>query len=183
MSSAPVRPSRRRLWPWVLVLFMVVLPIAEIALIIAIGQAIGGWQTFLLILLWSMVGAWLVRREWSTAWRGLREALRSGAMPARELADAALVLVGGTLLLLPGFITDVLGLLFILPFTRPVARRLLQALVARRLMGGFGGGRVVRGERVMPTYDAQSDRKGPKGPGAPMAPGEPGAIEGKIVRD
>ncbi len=56
-------------------------------------------------------------------------------MPSRQLADAALVLVGGTLLLTPGFVTDVVGFFFILPFTRPVARRLLEAAVGRRLLG------------------------------------------------
>ena len=63
-------------------------------------------------------------------------------MPSRQLADAALVLVGGTLLLAPGFLTDIVGFFFILPFTRPIARTALEAVVAKRLLGGvFGGGR------------------------------------------
>jgi UPF0716 protein FxsA len=76
-------------------------------------------------------------------------------MPARELADGALILVGGTLMLSPGFVTDAFGILLILPFTRPVARRLLTQLVARRLLGGNArrpgpgsGGSVVRGDVV-----------------------------------
>jgi UPF0716 protein FxsA len=76
-------------------------------------------------------------------------------MPARELADGALILVGGTLMLSPGFVTDALGILLILPFTRPVARRLLTRVVAQRLMsrnarrpGPGSGGSVVRGEVV-----------------------------------
>jgi len=69
-------------------------------------------------------------------------------MPSRQLADAALVLVGGTLLLTPGFLTDIVGFFFILPMTRPLARRALEAVVARKLLGGmFGpGGRGGPGE-------------------------------------
>ena len=76
----------------------------------------------LLLVLESLLGAWFVRREGSRAWAALTTALNTGRMPSRELADAALVLVGGTLLLTPGFITDVVGFFFILPLTRPLAR-------------------------------------------------------------
>ena len=82
-------------------------------------------------------------------------------MPARELADGALILIGGTLMLAPGFVTDALGILLILPFTRPVARRLLTRIVTRRLLTAGGaaawnanrpgpgsGGSVVQGEVV-----------------------------------
>ena len=72
-------------------------------------------------------GTWLIKREGGRAWAALRTALESGRMPARELADGALILVGGTLMLSPGFVTDAFGILLILPFTRPVARRLLTA--------------------------------------------------------
>jgi UPF0716 protein FxsA len=76
-------------------------------------------------------------------------------MPARELADGALILVGGTLMLTPGFVTDAFGILLILPFTRPAARRMLTQVVSRRLLAGYTtrpgpgpGGPVVRGEVV-----------------------------------
>ena len=184
-------PRRRTHWlRWVLLIVLVVVPVCEVTLIIMLGRAIGGWQTFGLLVVWSLLGAWLVRREWSGAWRGLRDSVRTGAMPADELADAALVLVGGLLILVPGFITDVLGLLLILPFTRPIGRRLLQVIVARRILGAAGHGRVVRGERVPPTYRAEpfetrqdGARPSTPDPQTPMAPGGPGAIEGKIVRD
>lgn len=188
-------PRRRSHWLRWLPLMLLVAAVCEIAVIIAVAHAIGGWQTLGLLVLCSLIGAWLVRREWSGAWRDLQQTLRTGAMPADELADAALVLVGGLLILVPGFITDVLGLLLILPFTRPVGRRLLQVLVARRVLGAAEGARVVRGERVPPTYRAEpydwkkqeQDEAGnpatDQGPDTPMAPGKPGAIEGKIVRD
>lgn len=119
----------------VLVIALLVVPTLEIALIIAVGRAIGGWPTLGLLLLESAVGAWLVRREGAQAWRALAGALSSGRMPAGELSDAALVLVGGTLLLTPGFLTDVAGFCFVLPFTRPLAGRLLARLIERRLLG------------------------------------------------
>ena len=130
-------------------------PLIEIFVLIQVGQVIGPWWTILLLILDSLLGTWLIRREGGKAWRALREALESGRMPARELADGALILIGGTLMLTPGFVTDALGILLILPFTRPVARRLLTQVVSRRLVPGHTtrpgpgpGGPVVRGEVV-----------------------------------
>jgi UPF0716 protein FxsA len=149
------RTSRR---PWLrLALFaaFIGIPLIEIWVLIQVGQVIGPWWTILLLVLDSILGTWLVRREGGRAWRALRVALESGRMPARELADGALILVGGTLMLTPGFVTDAFGILLILPFTRPVARRLLTQVVTRRLLAGQTarpgpgpGGPVVRGEVV-----------------------------------
>lgn len=134
-------PPRRRRPRWLTIAFvlLVVVPIAEISVIVAVGKAIGGWQTFFLLLVESALGAWLVRREGAKTWQALRVALQTGRMPSRELTDAALVLVGGTLLLTPGFLTDIAGFFFVLPVTRPVARRLLERAVAARLLRGWGG--------------------------------------------
>ena len=130
-------------------------PLIEIWVLIEVGQVIGPGWTILLLILDSLLGTWLIRREGGKAWRGLRQALESGRMPARELPDGALILIGGTLMLTPGFVTDALGILLILPFTRPVARRLLTQVVSRRLVPGYTtrpgpgpGGPVVRGEVV-----------------------------------
>ncbi|MGL5931038.1 MAG: FxsA family protein [Dermatophilaceae bacterium] len=114
---------------------LLVVPVLEIAVIVAVGRTIGGWPTLGLLIVESLIGAWLVKREGSRAFGALSEALRSGRMPSRQLADAALVLVGGALLLTPGFATDAVGFLFILPVTRPWARRWLEVVVARRLLG------------------------------------------------
>jgi UPF0716 protein FxsA len=120
--------------PWTLLaVALLVLPILEIYVIIQVGQVIGAWQTVALLVFESALGAWIVKREGRRAWYALNEAFRSGRMPGRELADAALVLVGGTLLLTPGFVTDVFGFFFVLPFTRPIARRALSAAVSRRV--------------------------------------------------
>lgn len=148
--------SRRGLVRLVMVALFVGVPLIEIFVLIQVGQVIGPWWTILLLVLDSILGTWLVRREGGRAWQALTLALQTGRMPARELADGALILVGGTLMLTPGFVTDALGILLILPLTRPVARRLLTELVTRRLLGpgnakrpGPGsGGSVVRGEVV-----------------------------------
>lgn len=135
---APRTPGtpRARRWSTVLLLLLLVVPILEVVVIIGVGRVIGGWPTFFLLVLESALGAWVVRREGAKTWRALSGALGTGHMPSRELADAALVLVGGTLLLAPGFLTDIVGLFLILPLTRPLARRMLEVVVARRLLGG-----------------------------------------------
>jgi UPF0716 protein FxsA len=151
--------NRGRLTRLGLVAAFVGVPLLEIYVLVQVGQVIGAWWTILLLVVMSVLGTLLIRREGGRAWRALTEALRTGRMPARELADGALILVGGTLMLTPGFVTDVLGILLILPFTRPVARRLLTTVVARRLVviprsGRAGGpsasGPVVPGEVVDP---------------------------------
>jgi UPF0716 protein FxsA len=156
-------PRRRRRWvSWLLVTAFVVVPLVEIYVLIQVGQVIGVWWTLLLLIADSIYGGWLIRHEGGRAWQALTNALNSGQMPAKELADAALILVGGTLMLSPGFVTDAMGIVLILPFTRPVARRVLTRVVSKRLVAGFvdvrqgprppgpggppSGGHVVRGE-------------------------------------
>jgi UPF0716 protein FxsA len=129
--------SRRIPW-WVLALVFVVLPVLEIYVLIQIGQVIGAWWTVLLLIADGVFGSWLMKREGSRTWQALREALENRRMPARELADAALILVGGTLLLTPGFVSDVFGLFCVLPFTRPLARRGLTRFVTRKFLDGTG---------------------------------------------
>jgi UPF0716 protein FxsA len=160
MSSSPFRPRRtgRRLrrrstTAWLLIAAFIVMPILEIYVIIQVGQVIGAWWTIVLLVADSIFGSWLVRREGRRAWQALTTTIQSGRMPATELADGALVLVGGTLMISPGFVTDVFGILLILPFTRPLARRLLSGFVARRLLvvrdpGPGPDGPVVRGEVI-----------------------------------
>jgi UPF0716 protein FxsA len=136
---------RRPRWSLYVFLALLVVPVAEIALIVAVGQVIGGWQTIALLLFESALGAYLVKHEGRRSWQALRVALNTGRMPGRELADTALVLIGGTLLLTPGFLTDIVGFFFILPFTRPITRRWLQGVVERRLAQRSG---IIRGEVI-----------------------------------
>ncbi|MEU8227706.1 FxsA family protein [Kribbella sp. NPDC048915] len=117
---------------WLIGLALLVVPIVEIYVIIQVGQVIGGWPTVALLVAESALGAWLVKREGRRAWNALQNSLQTGKLPGRELTDGALVLIGGTLLLTPGFVSDVFGFFFILPFTRPLARRLVTRFVSRR---------------------------------------------------
>lgn len=161
-----------------LFLAFVAVPVLEIWVILQVGQVIGGWPTVLLLVLDSLLGVWLLRREGVRTWQALRDALAQARLPGRELADAALVLVGGTLLLTPGFVTDAVGFLLVMPPTRPVARRLLLRLLARRVSGalldptvlGMGEARrpgrgptVVEGEVVQrdPDQDPGTHRAAP----------------------
>jgi len=115
------------------VLALIVVPLVELYVIIQVGQQLGALPTIALLVLMSLLGGYLLRREGTRTWRALRTTLQAGRMPAREVADGALVLFGGALLLTPGFATDAFGLLCILPPTRAALRRLLTGLVARRL--------------------------------------------------
>jgi UPF0716 protein FxsA len=101
--------------------------------LIQVGQVLGTLPTVLLLLVMSVVGGVLLKREGTRTWRAFRAATARGRMPATEVADGALVIFGGALLLTPGFVTDIVGLLCVLPGSRAVVRRVLTALVARRL--------------------------------------------------
>jgi UPF0716 protein FxsA len=149
-------PSRRRPpWVWgVLVAFLVV-PILELWVLIQVGRAIGVGWTLLLLVADSVLGTWLIKREGTKAYAALRDALGSGRLPHRELADGVLIVLAGALMLSPGFVTDVFGVLLLLPVTRPIGRRVLTALVARRVTTvvtqrrpGPGDDSVVRGDVV-----------------------------------
>ncbi len=168
--------TRRKVPAWFLVVAFVVVPLLEIFVLIQVGQVIGPWWTILLLIADSIVGTWLIRREGGRAWAALRAALGTGTMPARELADGALILVGGTLMLSPGFITDLLGIALILPFTRPIARRALTTLIGRRLLGTGIGTYVPR---------TGPNRSGPGGPprNAQRPQPDPGGsvVEGEVV--
>lgn len=124
---------RRRVPWWLLATLFVVVPLTEIYLLVQLGQVVGAWWTIVILLISGALGGYLVKREGARAWRALQAALGSGRMPGKELADAALVLVGGTLLLTPGFLSDAVGLFCILPLTRPLARRALTRAALRRV--------------------------------------------------
>ena len=133
-----------------LVLLFIVVPIAELYVIIQVGEAIGVWPTLLLLLLDAIVGSWLLKREGRAAWRRFNQALAEKRVPAAEVADGFLVILGGALLIAPGFITDIFGILFLIPPTRALARKILYRFTVGRVavvgfpvggaMGGFGRG-------------------------------------------
>ena len=164
----PATGRRRTGWFWLLAALLIVVPLVEIYVLIQVGQVIGVWWTIVLLLADSILGSWLIKREGGRAWRALRVALESGRMPAKELADGGLILVGGTLMLAPGFVTDAFGILMILPVTRPFFRRVLTGLVTTRLVAlGVPGGPGRR----HPGTPGDADRPGPD-PDGPVIRGE-----------
>jgi UPF0716 protein FxsA len=125
-----------------LVLIFVVVPIVELAVIIQVGQVIGVWWTIGLLIADSILGAVLMRSQGRAAWRRFNEAVGGGRVPAREVLDGALVIFGGALLLTPGFITDMLGLLLLIPPTRAIVRRILARRLAHRMVASVTTTRV-----------------------------------------
>jgi UPF0716 protein FxsA len=117
-----------------LVLLFIAVPIAELAVIIQVGQLIGVWWTIALLIADSLFGAWLMRHQGRAAWRRFNEAVQGGRVPAREVLDGALVIGGGALLLTPGFITDILGLILLVPPTRALVRLVFARRLAHRMV-------------------------------------------------
>ena len=146
----------RRGWPMaILVILLVAVPTFEIWVLVQVGQAIGLLPTLVILFAEAVLGAWLMRREGGRAWQALNAAFTTCRVPTGELADAALILVGGVLLMLPGFATDLIGFIFLLPITRPLARKLVAFFLARRIhrMAGTRSAQttVIKGETVDPA--------------------------------
>jgi UPF0716 protein FxsA len=119
--------------PILLVALFILVPIAELAVIIQVGQAIGVWWTIALLIADSVLGSLLMRSQGRATWRRFNEAVRAGRVPAREVADGVLVIFGGALLLTPGFLSDIVGLLFLLPPTRALIRRVFLREAMKRI--------------------------------------------------
>ena len=132
--------------PFLLVALFIAVPIAELAVIIQVGEAIGVWWTIAILVADSILGSLLMRSQGRAAWLRFTAALQSGRPPAREVADGVLVIFGGALLLTPGFLSDIFGLLLLLPPTRAVIRRLFLRQALRRLSVSLASGaRMPRG--------------------------------------
>ena len=176
--------ARRRLVPgWVLLVAFVVVPLVEIYVVIQVGQVIGAWWTIALLVADSLLGSWLVKREGSRAFRALRVALQEGRMPGRELADGALVMAGGLLMLTPGFVLDVVGVLLVLPLTRPLGRGVLARVIDRKLSPtGFAGSGVpgTGFPRRGPASRPDRGTGGSQTPGHDDRPG-PDVVRGDVV--
>jgi UPF0716 protein FxsA len=125
--------------PLLLIIIFIVVPIAELAVLIQVGQLIGVWWTIALLVADALLGSYLLRTQTRTAWRRFNEALAGGRVPHREVIDGVLVIFGGVLLVTPGFITDIFGLLFLFPPTRVLLRALLVRRGALKLMGSMPG--------------------------------------------
>lgn len=133
-----------------MLLLLICWPVAEVLVAIEVAQAIGVLGMLLLLIAGWPIGVWALRSQGRVAWRRLSAAVAAGRPPGHEVLNGALVLLGGLLLLVPGFITDVFGAFLLLPPTRALAR----TLVVRNLHSRF----VVRAARFggRYAYDAES---------------------------
>ncbi len=120
-------------WPLLLLIaLLLAVPILEVWIVIQLAQQVGIWLVVTTLVITAVGGAILTRHEGARAWRSLTNAYTTGKVPTGHLADAALILVGGVLLMMPGYLTDVVGFLFLFRWTRPFARKMIAFFVARR---------------------------------------------------
>ena len=148
---------------FLLVLVFILVPIAELYVIIKVGGAIGVFPTLALLVADAVLGSMLLRQQGRAAWVRFNRALAENRVPHKEIIDGVLVIMGGALLLTPGFITDIFGLIFLIPPTRALVRRIAARTVLRRMaLGGAAGwafGRATRSRR--------RPAPGPPPPGGP----------------
>ena len=163
-----------------LVLIFIVVPLAELYVIIQVGNAIGAVPTILILLFDALLGSFLLRHQGRAAWVRFNRALSENRVPHKEVIDGVLVIFGGALLLTPGFITDVFGLIFLIPPTRAMVR----ALSIR-----FAMARLASGQRIAYwSFDRATGRRsrrrrpapGPAGPPPEGAAGDPFAWEDPV---
>jgi UPF0716 protein FxsA len=150
-----------------LIALFIIVPLAELYVILQVGDAIGAVWTILLLAADSVLGSLLMKSQGRAVWRRFNEALAQGRAPTREVFDGVFVIFGGAFLITPGFITDVVGLFLLLPPTRALIRR----YVARRLLAGgtvrvasFGRGRRPRdnGDWDVEGTASEYDREAPR---------------------
>jgi len=129
-----------------LILLFIVVPIAELYVIFKVGDSIGWLPTLAILVLDSLLGTWLLKSQGGAVWRRFQETMQAGRVPHREVLDGVLVIFGGAFLITPGFLTDILGMLLLVPPTRAVFRRWLI-----RRGGRMFGISVATGRRGGPT--------------------------------
>lgn len=155
------------------VLLLVVAPLVELYVIIQVAHVIGAWQTIALLVLESMVGAWLLKRQGLSVLAKVRDAVDHGRVPGKELVDGLLIVVAGALMLAPGFIGDLVGYLLLIPPTRALARA---PLMKRFAVGGqagrfFASAGGAAGTRFVGSFRADTfDVTGHEAPGRPDDP-------------
>ncbi|MGE5704665.1 MAG: FxsA family protein [Clostridia bacterium] len=118
------------------VILLIVVPALELWGLISVGKAIGGWWTIALVILTGFIGAFLAKQQGLQTLRLIQVQLSRGQMPTDALIDGFFILIGGLLLLLPGFVTDVIGVIMLLPYTRMILRHLLKAWLFKLIASG-----------------------------------------------
>ncbi len=146
--------------PLVLLFLFLLLPILELYVIIQVGQAIGLVPTLFLLILDGFAGAALARSQGRNAWARVNRALAEGRMPARETLDGGMIVLGGALLLAPGFITDIVGFALLVPPTRALLRGLVVRLARRRTSFAWTvGGGPASGPQPPRSYDFEGSAR------------------------
>ncbi|TXK84216.1 FxsA family protein [Paenibacillus sp. N3.4] len=120
----------------IIVALCILVPAIEVTLLFTIGHYIGGWTTFALILLSSVLGAYFAKREGRKVLEYARFEWSQGQLPAQHLLDGICIFIGGILLIVPGFLTDILGFLLVFPYTRPIFKVLLLMFIQKRINRG-----------------------------------------------
>ena len=143
-----------------LVVIFVVVPLVELYLILRVGDAIGWQWTLLILFADSILGSVLLKSQGRQVWRRFNEATAAGRIPHNEIIDGVLIIFGGAFLITPGFLTDILGLFFLIPPTRALFRRTVRATIERGTLWGRVGGVAVRAGR-----ERQAARARPPAPG------------------
>ena len=136
----------------VLILIFIVVPLAELYVILTVSDSIGWPITLAILVADSLLGTWLLKSQGRAVWRRFNETLGAGRVPHREIVDGVLVIFGGAFLITPGFITDILGVLLLLPPTRALFRRSLQRRLEVRAVSSVG-----RARQREPGYDYDVD--------------------------
>ncbi|MBA2173353.1 membrane protein FxsA [Halobacillus locisalis] len=119
-----------------LLLFILIVPALEIGVLIWAGNWMGPWWVILLIILTGVIGAWLAKQQGLETIRNVQNSMSTGQMPQDALLDGACILVGGAVLLTPGFITDAIGFLLLMPPTRAPIKRVLRKVITRMIDKG-----------------------------------------------
>ncbi len=168
----------------ILFLALLVVPVAELWVIIQVSGEIGVIPTLLLLIAVSVAGAWLLKQQGIATWRRLQDTMAKGQIPTKEVTDGALILLGGALLLTPGFLTDVVGLVLLFPASRSALKGVVRRYLGRRARrraalrderAGVREARVVRVERAEQARSSSDETPRSRlGPGE-RRPGEAGS--------
>lgn len=145
--------------PLVLFLAFIVVPLIELVVIGQVASAITWGPTIVLLVVDSLIGAWLVRQEGRRAWSAFRDVLAEARWPGDEVAQGALILVGGALLLTPGFVTDVAGLLMVAPPSRRVLSKVIRSRMTGTVATVDGAGSRWNDVRTSGARDADPRRR------------------------
>jgi UPF0716 protein FxsA len=156
-------------------LLLLAMPVVELAVIVQVAEEVGVLETLALLVVVSVAGAWLLKQQGLATWRSLQATMARGEVPTKEATDGALIMLGGALLLTPGFVTDAFGIVLLLPPTRAIVKSAFRKLFgwwAVRRAGGAGtvySATVTRvrrspGPRPSGSSSPQSGRGHPAGP-------------------